>query len=269
DPRLGPLNNFGGFTLTIPLLANSSAINTGNDALCPATDQRGITRPQGEHCDIGAFELMDNTPPDTSIDSRNPATSPTNNPSMTYTFSGTDTVSGVRSYECDLDGGGFEACASPKSYASLADGVHTFQVRAIDFVGNLDASPASHTWTLDTIAPTVVSSVRLNPSPTDAANVDFTVTFSEAVLGVDVSDFFLTTTGVSGAFVTGISDSSSVYTITVNTGSGNGTIRLDVPIIATIADLAGNPLTSLPYTDGETYIKWIKVFTIFLPLILR
>ncbi len=56
DPLLGPLVNNGGFTRTIPLLANSSAIDTGNDAICPATDQRGVARPQGTHCDIGAVE---------------------------------------------------------------------------------------------------------------------------------------------------------------------------------------------------------------------
>ncbi|MBE3067867.1 MAG: hypothetical protein IMZ73_10660, partial [Chloroflexi bacterium] len=48
-------------TQTIPLLAGSSAIDTGNDATCAGTDQRGIARPQGAHCDIGAFELVDTT----------------------------------------------------------------------------------------------------------------------------------------------------------------------------------------------------------------
>jgi hypothetical protein len=58
DPMLGILGDYGGFTQTIPLLPGSSAINTGNDAACPATDQRGVSRPQGSHCDIGAFELI-------------------------------------------------------------------------------------------------------------------------------------------------------------------------------------------------------------------
>ena len=57
DPKLGTLGNYGGTTQTIPLLPGSSAINTGNDATCAAADQRGVTRPQGAHCDIGAFEL--------------------------------------------------------------------------------------------------------------------------------------------------------------------------------------------------------------------
>jgi hypothetical protein len=57
DPMLGSLGNYGGSSQVYPLLAGSSAINTGDDAVCPATDQRGLSRPQGIHCDIGAFEL--------------------------------------------------------------------------------------------------------------------------------------------------------------------------------------------------------------------
>ncbi len=56
DPLLAPLGNYGGATQTIPLLPGSSAINAGNGAYCPATDQRGVARPQGSACDIGAFE---------------------------------------------------------------------------------------------------------------------------------------------------------------------------------------------------------------------
>ncbi|MCL4487580.1 MAG: Ig-like domain repeat protein [Chloroflexi bacterium] len=57
DPHLGPLGDYGGATQTIPLLPGSSAIDAGNDAACPTTDQRGITRAgHGAHCDIGAFE---------------------------------------------------------------------------------------------------------------------------------------------------------------------------------------------------------------------
>jgi predicted outer membrane repeat protein len=56
DPLLGPLQDNGGFTQTMALLSGSPAIDAGNDASCPATDQRGIMRPHGAHCDIGAYE---------------------------------------------------------------------------------------------------------------------------------------------------------------------------------------------------------------------
>jgi predicted outer membrane repeat protein len=58
DPLLGTLGDYGGSTQTIPLQAGSSAIDTGNDASCPATDQRGVARPQGSHCDLGAYEAV-------------------------------------------------------------------------------------------------------------------------------------------------------------------------------------------------------------------
>ncbi len=56
DPKLGPLSNNGGPTQTMQIWPGSPAINTGNNATCPATDQRGVPRPQGGICDIGAFE---------------------------------------------------------------------------------------------------------------------------------------------------------------------------------------------------------------------
>jgi predicted outer membrane repeat protein len=57
DALLGPLADNGGPTLTHALLTGSQAIDAGDDALCPGVDQRGVLRPQGLHCDIGAYEL--------------------------------------------------------------------------------------------------------------------------------------------------------------------------------------------------------------------
>jgi hypothetical protein len=89
--------------------------------------------------------------------------------------------------------------------------------------------------------------------------VNFTITFSESVQNVDTGDFTLTTTGVTRASVTSITPiSASVYTVSVNTGSGSGTLRLDVNS-ATIEDLNGNPLAGLPFTSGEEYIKILSL----------
>jgi hypothetical protein len=108
----------------------------------------------------------------------------------------------------------------------------------------------------------VLSITRVNINPTTSSSVDFMVTFSEAVIGVDISDFSLTTTGsVSGATVTGVSGSGSVYTVTVNTGTGSGMIYLDVPLSATVTDLAGHTLCGLPFTSGESYtVRSIDVY---------
>ncbi len=57
DPLLAPLATNGGPTETQALAAKSPAIDAG-DGACPPTDQRGVARPQGAACDIGAFELV-------------------------------------------------------------------------------------------------------------------------------------------------------------------------------------------------------------------
>ena len=56
DPLLAPLANYGGPTATHRLLPGSPAIDAASAADCRATDQRGVTRPQGPGCDIGSFE---------------------------------------------------------------------------------------------------------------------------------------------------------------------------------------------------------------------
>ncbi len=66
DPNLGPLQNNGGGTETHALLIGSPAINAGNNTVCVGSlvngvDQRGVTRPFGATCDIGAYEY--NVPP--------------------------------------------------------------------------------------------------------------------------------------------------------------------------------------------------------------
>ncbi|MDD2922367.1 MAG: choice-of-anchor Q domain-containing protein, partial [Anaerolineales bacterium] len=103
----------------------------------------------------------------------------------------------------------------------------------------------------DSVAPTVASIVRASANPTSKLSVDFTVAFSEAVAGVDAADFQLTLAGAAVTAVTHVTD--LVYTVTVSTGSSNGSLRLDVPNTAAITDLVGNPLAGLPYAGGETY----------------
>jgi hypothetical protein len=63
NAMLGALTNNGGPTLTCSLLFGSPAIDAGDDTLLGVpwslvTDQRGLQRKSGAHCDIGAFELQ-------------------------------------------------------------------------------------------------------------------------------------------------------------------------------------------------------------------
>jgi len=114
-------------------------------------------------------------------------------------------------------------------------------------------------YTVDKTVPLVTGSLRVDPNPTAAASVNFTLVFSEPVTGVDASDLFLATTGtISGAAVTGISGSGTLYTVSVGTGNGDGTLRLDVLDNDSILDAASQPLAGSGigtgnFTTGEAY----------------
>ena len=57
------------------------------------------------------------------------------------------------SYGCSLDGSAYAPCSTPSNITGLSDGPHTLAVRATDGVGNVDPTPATYTWTVDTAAP--------------------------------------------------------------------------------------------------------------------
>jgi len=110
--------------------------------------------------------------------------------------------------------------------------------------------------------PVVSSIVRAGINPSSSTSVNFTVTFSKSITGVNTaapfSDFILSTTGVTGTSITSVTGSGSTYTVTVNTGSGNGTIRLDVVDDNSIVDSASNRLGGAAagdgnFTTGEAY----------------
>ncbi len=85
------------------------------------------------------------TYPETTITS-GPA-GPTNDDSPSFGFS---TTAPGSSFECRLDGGAWSACSSPRSYSNLADGSRSFEVRAIDAETDVDPTPATRGFTVDT-----------------------------------------------------------------------------------------------------------------------
>jgi hypothetical protein len=95
---------------------------------------------------------VDNTPPDTIIDAGPSGT--VGSASASFSFHASQSGS---TFSCRLDGGGFAGCSSPATYTGLANGAHTFDVRATDPAGNTDGSPASRTWTVDVSSSTVFS----------------------------------------------------------------------------------------------------------------
>jgi subtilisin family serine protease len=88
--------------------------------------------------------LVDTAGPDTSLPF-GPA-SPTKNRTPTFELASPENGA---SFQCRVDGGAWVACTSPHRTATLADGQHTFEARALDAAGNPDASPAAWTFTVE------------------------------------------------------------------------------------------------------------------------
>lgn len=102
-------------------------------------------------------QAADTTPPNTHIGTGSPS-SATNKTDAAFSFYSSE-PNGA-SFECSLDGAAYAACQSPKSYSKLAEGKHTFKVRALDASGNADTSPASKSWVVDLTKPVVTISQK-------------------------------------------------------------------------------------------------------------
>jgi Ca2+-binding RTX toxin-like protein len=194
------------------------------------------------------LDVPDTTAPDTTIDSS--PTDPSNSSSASFTFSGTDTGgSGVASFECKLDGGSFASCTSPQNYSGLADGSHTFEVRAIDAAGNTDQTPASFTWVIDATAPTVtIDQAAGQADPTGNSPINFTVVFSEDVTGFTNADVSLSGTG--GATTAVVTGGPATYNVEVSGMTANGTVIASIPANAA-ADAVGNNSAASTSTDNS------------------
>jgi hypothetical protein len=113
---------------------------------------------------------VDTTAPQTTIDSGPLEGAVITDSTPAFEFSSDEPGS---TFECSIDGGAFP-CDSPYEPSELADGQHTFDVRAADAAGNTDGSPPSRTFTIDTTSQTTIDSGPSNGAHT----TDTTPTFA-------------------------------------------------------------------------------------------
>lgn len=144
--------------------------STDPGAWAPCSSPQSYTLSDGSHTfevralnDFGEADptpaiagfATDVTPPETTITSGPSGTVDTS--SVGFSF----TASEPGSFECRLDGGAWAPCSSPQPYI-LSDGPHTFEVRALDELGNVDPTPAVGSFVIYTGPPLPVAGESFN-----------------------------------------------------------------------------------------------------------
>ena len=143
-----------GTSVILTATASTDARFDGWSGACSGTATCQVSVDAAKTATATFTELI---PPETTITTGPP--SPSRFPTAQFTFSSNEAGS---TFACSLDGGAFETCTSPSSYADLTEGPHEFRVRATDASGNTDPSAAVWSWTVDLTPPD--TSVTSGPS---------------------------------------------------------------------------------------------------------
>ncbi|ATB48542.1 Ig-like domain-containing protein [Corallococcus macrosporus] len=217
-----PVDGSGNWTFSPPVTLGDDTYT----AVVTATDTAGnVSGP------ASVTFTVDTTAPETAIDSGPQAL--TNVATASFVFSSNESPV---TYECSLDGAAFTACPAQAQFGPLADGSHTLAVRAVDAAGNVDATPATHDWEVDTAAPAVAISFPANGEVLDTAAVTYAGTAEPNSTVVVV---------VNGDTVGTVeTDGSGQWTLPVNTPLAEGTHTVSV----TATDAAGNTSDPVSHT---------------------
>ena len=275
-------SGFGNFRLS----QTSPAVDAGNNNFVPAeitTDLDGRARfvdmpvldtgiGTPPIVDMGAYETYEDATAPTVTSVITLDASPTSAQSVRFWVSFSEPVFGVNAdallpVSDELTGTYVEyVTGGPYNWevgvnTGTGDGSLRLDVPAGAEIWDLAGNPVAglpyqngQSYIIDHTPPEVLSSLRAGPDPTGNSIVEFTVTFTEAVLSLDTSDFELTLDeNITGASVDSVLGGDTSYTVRVITGSGNGTLRLDIAEEAEIRDLSGNLIIGLPYNEGEAY----------------
>lgn len=206
------------------------------------------------------------TAPSTTISSLTASAGPTNSSTVNYTATFAASITGLSASDFSVTAGGSVSGASVGTVTgsgtswtipvNTGTGDGTVQL-VMNSASGLSPSVSNipfngTTVTIDNTAPTVVSMVRSDPSPISDNVLDYSVTFSEAVTGVDASDFTMVNSGVTTGAISATQISPTQVNVTINNVVGTGTAQLTLNSSGTgIIDAAGNPIAS--GFSGETY----------------
>jgi hypothetical protein len=125
-----------------------------------------------------------------------------------------------------------------------------------DEAGNPLAGPYTNGQVVTIVksAPVVNSITPIDASPTSAATVRFDVQFNKRLVDLSASNFSIDSSGLSGSSIASVTEVGiQTWRVTVNTGTGNGTLSIDLNNnLSTVVDFLAQPLSGA-FTSGGTY----------------
>lgn len=275
DPKLGPLANNGGPTLTHALLFGSPAIGTANDAVATAfpvnaVDQRGVTRPQGVGSDIGAFEAG------ALATSTSVATSGT--PSIVgspVTFTATVTSSGATGNVSFFDGatllGSAPLSGTTATFTTSALSVGDHSITAV-YGGDANSAASTSAAITQTVsqAPTTTTVATSGSPSTFGSAVTFTATVTPGATGTVT--FYDGATPLGTALLSGNTATLTTSALTagghsitaVYEGDTNHTPSTSPPITQTVDPVSGgvtlsSSLNPSMYGDPVTFTATVAI----------
>jgi hypothetical protein len=270
DPLLGPLANNGGPTQTHALLPGSPAMDAAVNCPPPATDQRGVARPQGSACDSGAFEL-DTTRPSVTINQASGQADPTSSAPVLFTATFSEDVSDFSASDVTLSGTANRIGASvavsggPRTYtvsvsgltgtgtitASIAAGVAT------DASGNSNTASTStdNTVTLNSdasepvITPTISGTQGKNGWYTGDVKVTWSVVDNDSAI-----------TSQNGCDTHTVTSDTAGVTFTCTATSAGGTASQSVTIkrdaTAPTITYANRTAATAGWNNSDVVVNW-------------
>jgi uncharacterized repeat protein (TIGR01451 family) len=197
--------------------------------------------------------VVDTTPPDVTFTSTPPSATSSTSATLAFTVTG-----GAISVECSLDGAAFSPCTSPVSATGLADGPHTFAVRATDAVGN--TRTVTHAWTVDTVPP-AMAFTSTPSTPTNQTSATFEFTSGDATTVTCRLDGGAPFPCDSPEVLTGLSEGTHTLVVQGTDAAGNTTtishtwvVDLTAPVVSFLSTpptLTNSTSATFTFTTGD------------------
>jgi len=180
-----------------------------------------------------------------------------NSASASFSFAGSSSGSTIASYQCSIDNSAFAACSSPQAYSSLAEGSHSFSVKAIDATGQA-SSPASYSFAVDVIAPSApaVSSNQMNPTKSTSLNLSFNSSDASGIAKYECKlDAGAYAACVSPQAFSGLSSASHTFAVRATDKAGNvsadGSYMIVIDAVPPVVTITSQPASSTQSTSAS------------------